>query len=117
MSEREKLQELYAQIPSFKCKEGCTDCCGFIMFSKREWQKIPKKFHKPECIACPYSANGACEIYEDRPFICRLYGTVDTPRLRCPHGCAPEKMLTEAEGARLTAEYQRLKPKIRNIRI
>jgi Fe-S-cluster containining protein len=34
---------------------------------------------------CPYVVGGGgCAIYEDRPFLCRLYG--NTPELACPHG-------------------------------
>lgn len=32
---------LYAMIPSFKCKEGCTECCGPVPFS--DWERAQVK--------------------------------------------------------------------------
>jgi hypothetical protein len=29
--------------------------------------------------------------------ICRLYGVMDDPRMRCPFGCEPERWLSEQE--------------------
>ncbi len=96
---------LYASIPSFKCKEGCTDCCGPIPFSQWERKRIkiePGKSGKP----CPYLGEGGCLIYEQRPFICRLFGTV--PEMPCPHGCKPEKMLSSLEGKKLLHKYKKM---------
>jgi Fe-S-cluster containining protein len=49
---------------------------------------------------CPYlTEENRCEIYENRPAICRLYGAVED--LRCPYGCRPDRLLTGLEGAEL----------------
>jgi hypothetical protein len=40
---------------------------------------------------CPYLGKNGCEVYEERPLICRLFGT--TPKLACPHGKRPEVMI------------------------
>lgn len=108
MTIAERLAALYAKVPTFKCKEGCTDCCGPVPFIKAEWDKVDvKKDLKPGCLDCPYAkADGGCEIYEHRPFMCRLFGTVED--LACPHGCAPEKLFTKAEGNALVDEYIRI---------
>lgn len=42
-------------------------------------------------LSCPHLGEGGCEVYEERPLICRLFGT--TPMLLCPHGRHPEKMI------------------------
>ena len=40
---------------------------------------------------CPYLGKNGCEVYAERPLICRLFGT--TPKLACPHGKRPEVMI------------------------
>jgi Fe-S-cluster containining protein len=32
-----------------------------------------------------------CTVYEERPLICRLFGT--TPKMPCPNGRRPENMI------------------------
>jgi hypothetical protein len=46
---------------------------------------------------CPYLGKNGCEAYDERPLICRLFGT--TPRLPCPNGNRPQIMIApEIEG-------------------
>jgi uncharacterized protein len=138
--ERRRLRELYAQIPRFKCIEGCTDCCGPVAASKEERRAHPELLSLEtardimdvlsqggastqelavapkltawgqagaDCLTCPYVIkNGGCAIYDDRPFLCRFYGTV--PSLKCPHGRAPEKMLSNIEERALMHSYLEL---------
>lgn len=40
---------------------------------------------------CPHLGSNGCQVYADRPLICRLFGT--TPRLACPNGKRPEVMI------------------------
>jgi uncharacterized protein len=42
-------------------------------------------------LSCPHLAHDGCEIYAERPLICRLFGT--TPSLLCPNGQRPEYMI------------------------
>jgi Fe-S-cluster containining protein len=44
-----------------------------------------------EHLNCPHLGERGCEVYDDRPLICRLFGT--TPRLACPNGHRPEVMI------------------------
>ena len=97
-------RRLYAQIPPMECVEGCTDCCGPIVFSAWEWAQVEDK-RRAASVDCPYSVTGRCEIHDQRPMICRLFGTVDTDLMRCPHGRAPLQMLTEPEGAEIMRQY------------
>ena len=99
---KEKHEALYHQIPSFQCKPGCTDCCGPIPFSKHEWDKVKNK-RKTKSTSCPYIANGKCSIYQDRPLMCRLYGT--TAGLACPHGCRPMALLSKGQTDKIMSEY------------
>lgn len=105
-----ELDAIYAQIPKFQCKEGCTDCCGPVPFSLVEWSRVTTK-KKATCLDCPYSLNGSCDIYNERPLMCRIFGAVDTPMLECPHGCGPEKKLTKEQGDALIDAYIKLRHK------
>lgn len=42
-------------------------------------------------LSCPHLGDKGCQVYAERPLICRLYGT--TPRLACPNGKRPEVMI------------------------
>jgi len=98
----DSLEDLYRQIPVFQCLPGCTDCCGPVPFTEEEWENVPVK-KTSETLTCPYATETGCEIYEHRPFMCRLFGTTQT--LRCPHGCAPVAFLDPATAKALTAAY------------
>ncbi len=102
-------EELYAQIPEMACKPGCSDCCGPVPFTLWEWERVQDRRHGDwSSLKCPYAVNGRCEIYEQRPFMCRLFGTTEDARLRCPHGHRPDRMLSTTEARRLTSEYLEL---------
>ncbi|MDF1582727.1 MAG: YkgJ family cysteine cluster protein [Methyloprofundus sp.] len=91
----QKIRFLRERIPSFACKEGCHDCCGPVTASSVEVARLPIKSdaEHEQALAelnCPYLGENGCEVYEERPLICRLFGT--TKNLSCPNGCAPEQM-------------------------
>jgi uncharacterized protein len=98
---------------SFDCKTGCDGCCGPVPFTDSEkasaqkvrpfeqWEAFGKHWIPASALTtmtCPFSRNG-CEVYETRPMVCRLFGAVDNPRMKCPHGCGAKKLLTDAEAA------------------
>ncbi|GAB6070320.1 YkgJ family cysteine cluster protein [Thiomicrorhabdus hydrogeniphila] len=92
----EIIELLRDNIPSFKCKEGCHDCCGPVTTSSEEMSRLPVKTDAEHDAAlneltCVHLGPNGCEVYEERPLICRLYGT--TPNLLCPNDCKPEKMV------------------------
>lgn len=91
-----KLEELRQRIPSFTCIVGCHDCCGPVTASSEELARLPTKTQAQHDAAlaafdCPYLGKQGCEVYADRPLICRLFGT--TPRLLCPNGQRPVYMI------------------------
>lgn len=109
-----KLNLLYAKVPSFDCKAGCSDCCGPIMMSRAELKRITEHLgHEPNftptekqlldrlaggaTLDCPCldAKTNRCTIYSIRPMICRVFGTF--PELACPKGCAPTTPLTQAQ--------------------
>lgn len=86
------------KIPPFDCVPGCHDCCGPVRTSTQEIARLPEKSAAQHAAAlaawsCPYLGPGGCEVYAERPLICRVFGT--TPRLACPNGRRPAEMLAE----------------------
>jgi Fe-S-cluster containining protein len=56
---------------------------------------------------CPFAMPGkGCRVYEERPLMCRLYGTVED--LRCPHGYQPKQLLTSREARGIIRTYANL---------
>lgn len=91
-----KIRFLRDQIPSFACVPGCHDCCGPVTTSSEEMSRLPRKSAAEQKAAldelnCVHLGPEGCTVYEERPLICRLFGT--TPRLPCPRGRAPEEMI------------------------
>lgn len=118
----EKLAALYEQVPKMlDCKGKCADSCGPIECSVRERDKIerasgrklevigasPEMAHRSDCLNCSMlTPMGLCSVYEDRPMICRLFGT--TEQMRCEHGCVPERWLSDDECLDLLLESFRI---------
>lgn len=105
-------------IPEFDCVDGCHECCGVVPFNAAEKSKAEakmtllswQKFDDSSWVAtaalqhpfsCPFLGNKGCTIYDDRPMICRLFGSVDDPRMKCPKGCGPEQFITETESRQI----------------
>lgn len=94
------LQELYDRVPKMAdCRGLCADSCGPIEASVRERERIERRTDRKleaRCGSCSMlTPLGRCSVYEDRPMICRLFGTTKT--MACEHGCEPERWLTADE--------------------
>ena len=92
----QKIEFLRRRIPTFKCIVGCHDCCGPVTASSEEVARLPVKTEAEheaalDALSCPYLGKRGCEVYLERPLICRLFGT--TPKLLCPNGMRPEYMI------------------------
>lgn len=95
-SNNQKIDELRQRIPAFTCIVGCHDCCGLVTASSEEMARLPVKTDAEHAAAlsglsCPHLGAHGCEVYSERPLICRLFGT--TPRLLCPNGRRPVYMI------------------------
>ena len=95
-SNRDIILRLREQIPSFECVEGCHDCCGPVTTSSEEMFRLPVKTDAEHTEAlddysCVHLGPNGCTVYEERPLICRLFGT--TPKMPCPNGRRPENMI------------------------
>lgn len=89
------LDELKSRIPSMKCPDGCHECCGPVLVSKEELKSIPKSSKTPSGFDCVYLKRKRCSIYENRPMICRAFGTIaNAGFLKCPKGILPAEPLT-----------------------
>ena len=80
INNRDIIVRLREQIPSFECVKGCHDCCGPVTASSEEMSRLPVK-----------SDAEHDAVYEDRPLICRLFGT--TPSMARPNDRRPEEMV------------------------
>jgi Fe-S-cluster containining protein len=92
----QKIRFFRERIPSFECIPGCHDCCGPVTTSSEEMARLPVKSDAEHEAAlanfsCPHLGEQGCQVYAERPLICRLFGT--TPRLACPNGKRPEVMI------------------------
>jgi Fe-S-cluster containining protein len=93
------IRFLRRRIPAFECAPGCHDCCGPVTASSEEMTRLPIK-SEPEhaaalaALSCPHLGENGCQVYAERPLICRLFGT--TPRLACPNGKRPVQMIDPA---------------------
>ncbi len=113
---------IYREIPATSaCKTGCLDCCGPVAWSSEEFARVEadvpaiaqwievagvKGLLNPLTGRCPFASSEGCQVYERRPFICRLYASsIDDTRLRCPHGVRPTHPLSAARAASLTDRY------------
>jgi len=92
----QKIRDLRRQIPSFACVPGCHDCCGPVTTSSEEMARLPRKTAAQQDAAlnelnCVHLGPDGCTVYEERPLICRLFGTTAT--LPCPNGRRPETLI------------------------
>lgn len=90
MTKNSQIIRFYQKhIPAFECVPGYHDCCGPVTATSEEVARLPIKTeaeHKAALsqYSCPYLGKNGCEVYGERPLICRLFGT--TPSLACPNG-------------------------------
>ena len=99
MCEKE-ITDLYKRIPSSICEPGCVNCCiNTIQFSPSEGKRMGGYDWNG---SCPHLVDGKCAVYENRPLVCRIYGTSET--LPCS-GCTPERVLSKEETADIIHLY------------
>jgi len=87
-----RIDQLRRQIPDFACEPGCHDCCGPVTASSEEMARLPRRSdaHHDAALAqwnCVHLGPAGCTVYDERPLICRLFGT--TASLPCPRGRGP----------------------------
>lgn len=112
-----RLDALYADIPDVACRGLCQLGCSSVAMTPLEQQRIAERhgmtlplatappgvpvLHpgQQEAEHCPALADdGRCQVYADRPLVCRMYGAVQG--LECPFGCEPEGGLLDRDRSR-----------------
>lgn len=94
MTERSysRIVQIYRELPELVCKGLCSATCGPIVMSKAESEHITAKYGSAptwdDSLTCSKLVDGRCSIYEDRPLICRLWGTVGG--MPCHWECVPK---------------------------
>lgn len=92
--------DIYLKIPNSKCKNGCFRCCtNMIQYTQKELKAMGGYDYDG---ICSHLSDGKCSIYENRPFVCRIYGTSEI--LKCDD-CVPERFLSETETLELVHQY------------
>lgn len=99
------LLELYAQVPAMRdCRGLCHDSCRSpldlsLHEAARARRAAGRKLQPGDgCRSCSLlTAENRCAVYDDRPMMCRLFGTAHG--LRCQHGCRPVRWLFEGQAA------------------
>lgn len=96
----------------FQCKTVCNaECCGNVPLSKHILKKyrknIQRKYEKiilddemihpitTDCRCIFLNKECHCEIYKERPFVCKIYGTIK--ELQCPYINVNGETRTEEE--------------------
>lgn len=108
-----ELDALYAAVPPMRnCKGLCHHSCSSVMMAEVERDRIRARhgvtvpdgafeLERPGGRCPALNIFGRCTVYEDRPLVCRLWGTI--PDMECPHGCEPVGGMLSAEtGERVT---------------
>lgn len=105
----------------FKCKTGCKgECCGNVPIHKsvikRNKKKLQRKYYSimlDDELVYPVTKGGRCiflnkefqcEIYKDRPYICKVYGSIQ--ELQCPYIDMEGKLRTDEVIAKMKKEIQ-----------
>lgn len=110
------LEAIYSKLPKVPCKRLCGSYCGPIPLQVLELRRILESLSGGtlpapcESGSCPLLKNGECTRYQLRPLICRIFGAV--PRLACPHGCEPERWMTDAEVAAIMRQLLKISPEL-----
>ncbi len=102
-----KLDRAYAMVPDVQCKGLCQECCGPVVASFAEEDRLRDRhgatidFDKTT-LTCTLLVQGRCSVYADRPLLCRVWGSVE--KMQCPHGCVPAAGLMKPRDERKVTE-------------
>ena len=118
-----RLAKLYAALPlPSPCKPGCSDCCGPVPWAPAELAAIESDIpvgsqwvtfqgvaalENPSTGKCPFASSAGCQVYDRRPFMCRIFAAAAETRLACPHGCRAATPLSPQKARALTNDYRR----------
>lgn len=97
-------EEIYAKLPPTRCSDTCYKCCtNIVQFSRSEEEAMGGYEWNGKC---SHLVDGKCSIYENRPFVCRIFGA--SVLFEC-EGCTCDEPLGEEETKELVHEYISMK--------
>jgi len=109
MSLARRYQKLYRKIPGMVCIPGCHACCKGATASRYELSLLPpttQRAHGPDMIhPCPHVSKEGCSVRDRRPFVCQMFGVVES--MSCPKGMNSVFLSAEKE-AELREEFRKL---------
>lgn len=102
------LRKLYASLPTLTCKGLCAHSCVTVIdmshverdrIERLIDQRLPETMRTTKGAPCPLlTPDGTrCGVHRVRPMICRMWGMSRNPEFRCPHGCEPDRWLTDVD--------------------
>ena len=114
----ELMDELYSFTSKFTpCKKGCNSCCHYpISISELEIDYIEsssqlKRLNPPRPKSdfhgnpCPFLTDGACSIYQIRPFVCRQHIALTKTSTWCDPDRSNSAELTQLRFSEVTKSY------------
>ena len=122
------LRMLYREVPAVDgCKPECGKCCGPVPWAPAEIARVAARIPPgterlpapggpagfvlladPRTGMCAFlSAERACTVYDARPLMCRMFGAVDAPNMRCPFGAKARAPLRHDQGRSLVGRYRK----------
>lgn len=106
-----ELRAIWAKVPKMlDCQGKCQISCGPIPAATVERKLVEGRARHQlgvdEQMTCNMLRDGRCTVYGVRPLICRIWGT--TKKMACPHGCKPERWLSDEESKALILEVEEL---------
>jgi Fe-S-cluster containining protein len=116
------MEELYDHVARYTpCKKGCDHCCYYRVtltdieidyierhtHHKRLKSYLPKQeFHGQ---ACTFLDNGACSIYEARPFVCRRHVVLTNTNTWCQSDISRDETFTILRFSSVDASFEHIR--------
>ena len=92
-----ELERLIPQVPD-RCPAGCSECCGPQFLSAVEATRMGLEGSKhtgcTKTFNCALLTSGGCSVYENRPFVCKLFGTTNASYI-CRNSDQSKKQLNQ----------------------
>lgn len=107
-----EMDKLYRRIPEVHCKGLCQEACSIIPMQESEARRLKARtgewptYDAKELRCSMLTEDGKCSVYGIRPLVCRLFGAVR--KMTCPHGCVPDRWVSEAEARAITEQAVRI---------